>query len=327
MFAGAIAAVAPVTAAPAAPSVPPAVPPVVVLPDAARTPSLSADGRLLVYAAAPADDDGRTSSIWLLDRSTGTTTELTRPLEGLRAGNSVRPAISADGCHVVAVTEIPYDLFRDDDSGTRWDVYQLTLPSCGGTDGAWELISSRAEDTFSSTAGDDADPDETPTISGSGTVVAYTRAFSAASAGAGVLGVAVVDRTIPLGQQGRTQPVAGSPAAAPSTTFRYHGLHEPAVSDDGRFVAFTADADAAAPVPAWSSGDVPGGFATSQVFVWDRQGSGAAAVSRVSSPAATVANGDGGHPAISHDGRFVAFESTATNPSPAPSSRPAPRRP
>ena len=45
--------------------------------DAARTPSLSADGRLVVYAAAPADDDGRTSSIWLLDRSTGTTTELT----------------------------------------------------------------------------------------------------------------------------------------------------------------------------------------------------------------------------------------------------------
>ncbi len=156
-------------------------------------------------------------------------------------------------------------------------------------------------------------PDETPTISGSGTVVAYTRAFSATTADAGVLGVAVVDRTVPLGQQGRTQPVAGSPAAAPSTTFRYHGLHEPAVSDDGRFVAFTADADAAAPVPVWSSGDVAGGYATSQVYVWDRQGSGAAAVSRVSSPAATVANGDGGHPAISHDGRFVAFESTATN--------------
>src|SRR6478752_6653489 len=84
LLAGALAAVAPMTAVPAAPSVPPAVPPVVVLPDAARTPSLSADGRLLVYAAAPADDDGRTSSIWLLDRSTGTTTELTRPLEGLR---------------------------------------------------------------------------------------------------------------------------------------------------------------------------------------------------------------------------------------------------
>ena len=143
--------------------------------------------------------------------------------------------------------------------------------------------------------------------------MAYTRAFSATTADAGVLGVAVVDRTIPLGQQGRTQPVAGSPAAAPSTTFRYHGLHEPAVSDNGRFVAFTADADAAAPVPVWSSGDVAGGYATSQVYVWDRQGSGAAAVSRASSPAATVANGDGGHPAISHDGRFVAFESTATN--------------
>ena len=70
-----------------------------------------------------------------------------------------------------------------------------------------------------------------------------------------MLGVAVVDRTVPLGQQGRTRAVAGSPAArAVDSTFRYHGLHQPAVSDDGRFVAFTADADAAAPVPTWSSG-------------------------------------------------------------------------
>ena len=80
----------------------------------------------------------------------------------------------------------------------------------------------------------------------------------------------MVDRSIPLGQQGRTRAVAGSPTGVPDSTFRYAGLHQPAVSDDGRFVAFTADADAAAPVPAWSTGAVPGGYATSQVYVWDR---------------------------------------------------------
>ena len=122
-------------AVPAAPNVPSAVPPVVVLPDAARTPSVSADGRLrgLRRRRRPTTTGAR-ASIWLLDRSTGDD-HRAHPVRstGLRAGNSVRPAISADGCHVVVVTEIPYDLFRDDDTGARWDVYQLTLPACGGT--------------------------------------------------------------------------------------------------------------------------------------------------------------------------------------------------
>ncbi len=284
------------------------------MPNAARTPAVSADGHLVVYAGAPATDDGRSSTVWLLDRSTGATTELTPAVEGLRPGDSVRPAISADGCHVVVITEIPYDLFRDDDTGARWDVYQLTLPACGGTAGAWELISSRTEDTFGSAAGDDADPGETPAISGSGTIVAYTRAFSATTAAAGLRGVAVVDRSVALGQQGRTRAVAGTPARSPETTSRYRGLHQPAVSDDGRFVAFTSDAASATAVPTWPAADVPGQFATSQVFVWDRSAPDpGTAVGIVSAPAAAGANGDAGEPVLSHDGRYVAFASTATN--------------
>ncbi|MFT3852233.1 MAG: choice-of-anchor D domain-containing protein [Ilumatobacteraceae bacterium] len=279
-----------------------------------RTPTVSADGRVVVYAAAPPTEDGRTSTIWLLDRSKSTTTELTAAVDGLRPGNSVRPVVSADGCHVVVVTEIPYDLFRDDDTGARWDVYQLTLPACGGTAGDWELISSRPEDTFGSAAGDDADPDESPVVSGSGTIVAYTRDFSATTAAAGLRGIAVVDRSVPLGQQGRTRAVAGTPAQVPDTTFRYHGLHEPSISDDGRFLAFTSDATSAAAVPTWADGDVAGEYATSQVYVWDRSSPDpGSAVTVVSTPAGGVANGDAGHASVSHDGRYVAFQSTATN--------------
>ena len=289
--------------------------PVTLVDGPARTPAVSADGRLVVYAAAPATR-GRPDQHDLA-ASTGCATRPPSsppPVDGLRAGNSVRPAISADGCHVVAVTEIPYDLFRDDDTGARWDVYQLTLPSCGGTAGDWELVSSRPEDTFGSAAGDDADPEETPAISGSGTIVAYTRAFSPTTANDGVRAVAVVDRAVPLGQQGRTRAVAGTPAQAPAGTSRYHGQHQPAVSDDGRFVAFTSDADSAAAVPAWSAGAVAGQFADAQVYVWDRQAPDpGSAVVAVSAPSAGPANGDAGHAALSHDGRFVVFASTTTN--------------
>ena len=124
----------------------------------------------------------------------------------------------------------------------------------------------------------------------------------------------MVDRAVALGQQGRTQAVAGTPAQSPSSTYRYHGLHQPALSDDGRFVAFTSDADSAAAVPVWSTGDVAGQFATSQAYVWDRAAPDpGTAVVAVSAPAQAAANGDAGHPALSHDGRYVVFQSTTTN--------------
>jgi Tol biopolymer transport system component len=309
----------PAVVSPAAPPTAPiTTPPVTVVGQPADQPAVSADGRSIVYAAAPATDDGRTSTVWLLDRMNGTTSELTPAVEGLRAGNSVHPVISADGCHVVAVTEIPYDLFRDDDTGARWDVYQLTLPACGGVADGWELISSRPEDTFGSAAGDDADPDEAPTVSGSGTIVAYTRhaarSTSTSTATDGVRSIAVVDRSIALGQQGRSRAIAGTPARAPDTTFRYRGLRQPALSDDGRFLAFTADAESSAAVPVWGVGDVAGQFATSQVYVWDRGSPDpGTAVVAVSTPPGAAANGDAAHAALSHDGRYVVFESTTTN--------------
>ncbi|MEZ5249813.1 MAG: hypothetical protein R2713_11550 [Ilumatobacteraceae bacterium] len=63
--------------------------------------------------------------------------ELTPLRSEFVAGDSVRPAISGDGCVVAFVTEIAYDLFRDDDTGARWDVYRTVLPACedGAADG------------------------------------------------------------------------------------------------------------------------------------------------------------------------------------------------
>jgi hypothetical protein len=378
---------------PPPPPAPASLPAISVLAPVAQTPSVSADGKLVVYAGPPPTADGRASTIWLLDRGAGTTTELTVPVDGMRAGDSVRPVISADGCHVAVVTQLTLDLFRDDDTGARWDVYQLTLPACGGTAGDWDLVStsidpssdpSDASATTSAanptapvtapappappappvtssggaaattttgpsvavttaaatgtssaaaaaspggaaatstsgpalqvttaasaaagspggaatTAGDDVDPDDPPAISGSGAVIAYTRRFgplpppATPTTATEITAVEVVDLTVPPGDARRTRTVAGTPATQPDTTFRYRGLRQPSLSDDGRYVAFSSDALSAEVPPAWGTGPTPGGFATSQVYVWDRQAADpSTAVVAVSSPSVGPAGG------------------------------------
>jgi Tol biopolymer transport system component len=274
-------------------------------------PSVSADGRYVVFTGAPAVNDGRDTTVWLTDRSDGSLTELTRTLPGVRPGNSVKPVISADGCVVAVVTEMAYDLFRDDDGPGRWDVYRIVLPQCGGAPDEWELVSSTSAAGRESSATDAVDPSGTPAISGTGSVVAYVTSFDAANPDLDA--VIVADLTVPMGEPGRTRPVAGTPAAPPNTTFRYRGLREPSLSDDGELVAFTSDAESDSPDRTWSSGQVPGGFATSQVFVWDRTNTDpATAVTRVSA-GAVPADGGASSPAVSADGRYVAFQSSSTN--------------
>src|SRR5213595_159425 len=80
------------------------------------------------------------------------------------------------------------------------------------------------------------------------------------------------------------------------------GSGGPAISADGRFVAFASYASNLVP------GDTNG---VADVFVHDRQ---TGTTKRVSvNSAGTQGNGGSGSPAISADGRFVAFSSYATN--------------
>jgi len=299
-----------------------------------QTPSVSGDGRYLVYAGPPKDvkagatptttsttdpgispaapgGDTRTSTVYLKDRSDGKVVELTTPAPGVPAGDSVWPVISNDGCNVVVITQMGYDLFRDDNTGDRWDVYAMKLPICGGTLGEWQLVSMSNDAGFDASAADDVSPLEPAAVSGDGTIIAYTHRFSAAAPD--ITGITMVDLTVPVGQSGRSVRVAGMPTDPPDSTYRYHGLHEPAISNDGLVLAYTSDANSASAVGDWGTGPQQGGFATSNVFVWDRLNPDRNTNVRNISAGAATDVGDSSSASVSGDGSVVAFVSTETS--------------
>jgi Tol biopolymer transport system component len=273
--------------------------------------SVSGDGRFVVFQGPPADpaSDSRALTIWLTDLADGSTTDLVPRPDAVRAGTSLNASISGDGCSVVMVTEMALDVFRDDDSGRRWDVYRLVLPNCGGTPGDWELVSIRS--SGAAVARGDVWEQDAPSLSRSGSVVAFTHDADHLAVD-GLRTISVVDLAVSVGAPLRSVQVAGLPTNAPDTVFVHRGADQPALSGDGRFLAFRSDAASDEPVPRWGDGPVAGGPATPQVFVWDRQQPDRFDTVRLMSASF---DGEGAvtgasDPVLSRDGRTVAFVST-----------------
>ena len=267
----------------------------------ATAPSISADGRWVVFGGM----DGERRSVFRTDRETGTTTELALVPEGIRSGDTVGASLSADGCVVAAITEIPFDLFRDDDRDQRWDIYRLVLPECGGHPNSWELVSA-AERT--GTARDDVFADSSPAISGSGAVIAFVHPLPGAPDVVGT--ISVVDVTVPINEPGRVTPIVGMPVESPNRAFLYRGAGQPAISQNGRHVAFVSDATASDLLPGWAEGPVLGGYATAQVYVWDRVAPDPRhAIRLVSGRDGRRSEAGGSAPTMSEDGRIIAFTS------------------
>src|SRR5690606_18860465 len=148
--------------------------------------------------------------------------------------------------------------FRDDDRGSRWDVYRLLVPECGGQPNAWELVSADA----AGVARDDVFSDQLPTLSGSGAVIAYVHQSDASVNRLAT--ISVVDVTVPIDDPSRTEEVRGMPIEAPNRAFRYRGAYQPVLSQNGRHLAFTSDATASELLPGWGPGERRGGWATTQ---------------------------------------------------------------
>ncbi len=283
-------------------------------------PSVSGDGQFVVFEGAPPQQapvdgdetpvDPRTSTIYLTNRSDQSTVELSPIPAGLRAGNSVRPVIAGDGCSVVMISEMALDVFQDDDGGARWDVYRSVLPHCGGPVGNWELVSARADG--SSLARDDVDPGQPPAVSRSGVEIAFVHPDERLFEAPDVSTITVVDLTVPPSDPRRSRVVAGAPSDRPNTTFVHTGIDQPAMSADGRHVAYRSDAASAEGVPVWGTGAIDGGLATKQVFVWDRLDDDPfTAVKLVSAlPSGDPSTAGAGEPVLSRDGRVVAYASS-----------------
>jgi hypothetical protein len=278
-------------------------PPVVAPPNVrnAGEPSISSDGRWVVFSG----NVGGRRTVFRSDRENDVTREMSPVPRTVRSGDTIHPRLSADGCVIVAITEIAFDLFRDDDRDARWDVYRLVVPECGGQPNGWELVSASER---TGTARDGVFTDAAPALSGSGALVAYVHQLQGAPDGVGT--ISVIDITVPVNEPGRVQNVAGMPAELPNRAFLYQGASQPALSQNGRHLAFVSDTTASDPLPGWADGPVLGGAATAQVYVWDRFAADQRrAVHLVSGRNGQRSAAGAESPAMSEDGRVIVFVS------------------
>jgi Tol biopolymer transport system component len=252
-------------------------------------PSISADGRLVAFHSHAtnlvAGDVNGTWDVFVHDRSSGETRLASRNFAGAPGnGRSEFPALSADG-RTVAFQSFATDLANDPNGNLVRDVFvhdlwsgETTLVSVGypGNQGA---------DRYS----------EAAAISGDGRLVAFHSSATNLVPGDtnGSIDVFLRDRLA-----GTTTRVSVDPAGAPGDGYGY----QPAISRDGRFVAFVSGA---ALVP----GDDDGGL--SDVYVRDLA-TGETLGITATDPTFAL-NTAITHPSISDDGLRVAFQAVVEN--------------
>jgi Tol biopolymer transport system component len=264
-----------------------------------QRPALSADGRFVAFSSeltslVPGDTNGK-PDVFVHDRATGTTTRVSVANGGGQTTGetlgSIRPALSADG-RVVAFISDAVNLVPDDTNNVldafvhdrvTGETTRVSVRSAG--------VQATGADTFS------------VAISGDGRYAAFdSEAAVVTPDGNGDRDVFVHDR-VTTNTSRVSVATGGAEANGP------FGSRAPAISSDGRFIAFASDATDL--VAADTNG-------ASDVFVHDQVTGRTIRVSL--SPANAEPTAPSGAPpiasglaAISADGRIVAFSSTAAN--------------
>lgn len=258
-------------------------------------PSISADGRFVAFMSAATNLHPDASSgayqVLLSEPATGSLALISRA-DGIggSAGNadSWDAVASADGRHV-AFASMASNL-HEDDPDAIWDVFlrdrdanqTFLLSRASGIDGVkgngecWALsISADGRFVAFTSAADNLHPDDPDTAED-----VYVRDLLTAE-------------TLLVS---RASGVDGVKANGPS--------NRPSISADGRFVAFVSIADNLHPDDSDTMGDI---------YVRDLQSSQTTLVSRAGGSDGSTANSPATRPSISADGRYVAFDSQATN--------------
>jgi Tol biopolymer transport system component len=250
-------------------------------------PAISADGRFVAFNSSATNlvpgDSNNMPDVFVHDRQTGAT-ELVSVDGGGNAANgqSEQPAISADGRFVAFRS--PASNLVPGDTNDAHDVFVHDRQT-----GATERVSvdeaGNEGNAFSSE----------PAISTDGRFVAFFSDSSnlVADDTNGQFDVFVHDR-----QTGATERVSVDGVGAQGNSSSYRA----AISADGRLVSFNSDATNLVPDDTNGRGDV---------FVHDRQ---TGATERISvGGGGAQGDNDSYDPAISSDGRFVVFDSWASN--------------
>ena len=257
--------------------------------DQSEYPSISADGRYVTFASYASNlvvgDTNGAPDVFVHDRQIAQTTRISVASDGTQGDDwSLFPSISADG-RFVAFESSASNLVPGDTNDTR-DVFlydrqtgqttRVSVASDGTQGNGWSAR---------------------PSISADGRFMAFASRASNLVGGDtnSSFKIFVHDR-----QTGQTTCVS----VASGSTQGIGNSYWPLISADGRFVAFHSLARD------FVSGDTNSSY---DVFVHDRQTGQTTRVSVASD--GTQGNGDSGRDgyAISADGRFVAFESSASN--------------
>jgi len=252
-----------------------------------QAPAISADGRCIAFQSLAANlvggDTNNASDIFVHDRQTGQTSRVSISGTGTQVtDDSFSPSISADGRFVAFASRARTLVSNDDNKAC--DIFlrdrQLgtTTRISATASGGWPNGDSWA-----------------PAISADGRFIAFHSFASNIVTGDTNL---VADVFVHDRQTGSTSRVSLGPAGAQGNDQSLN----PSISADGRFVAFHANASNLV------SGD---NNASWDIFRHDRQTGQTIRVSTTATGG--EANGDSGAPAISADGRYVAFASRAGN--------------
>ena len=258
---------------------------------ASSAPAISADGRYVAFHSdaanlVPGDTNG-VMDIFVHDRETGETERVSVSSAGQEAdGASSGPAISADGRYVAFHSDAANLVPGDTNDVTDIFVHDMET-------GETERVSV-------SSAGQEADGASSgPAISADGRYVAFGSWASGLVPGDtnGSADIFVHDRD--TGETERVSVSSTGQEGNGDSTGPYGGW--PVVSADGRYVAFWSEASNLV------AGDTNG---SRDIFLHDRA---AGMTERVSvSSTGQEGNGHSTAPAISADGRYVAFESAAS---------------